>query len=176
KTIVIDYLNGDSVPEYAMTVRIPVNDADSGMTFGDRRNEQTRSNIDKVVAALKEQGVKDFGVTGYCFGGRYSFDLAFENIIKVTVASHPSLLQAPEDLERSKASLLINSCTVDLPFPREFQAEADRVIGNSERFTATYRRECFEGFAIRGDRSKPEVKVGREGSFKATVWFFKMHL
>jgi hypothetical protein len=31
--------------------------------------------------------------------GRYTFDLAFENIIKVAVVSHPSLLNVPEDLE-----------------------------------------------------------------------------
>jgi hypothetical protein len=31
--------------------------------------------------------------------GRYVFDLAFENIIKVAVVSHPSLLQIPADLE-----------------------------------------------------------------------------
>ncbi|KAI6000263.1 dienelactone hydrolase [Pisolithus marmoratus] len=180
KTIAIDYLNGDPVPEYAMTS----DKYDLRVWLADHGNEQTRPNIDKVIAALKERGVKDFGVTGYCFGGRYGFDLAFENIIKVTVVSHPSLLQVPEDLEKykklSKAPLLINSCTVDPQFPREFQAEADRVIGNGEQFTETYRREYFEGcahgFAIRGDQSKPEVKVGKEGSFKATVLFFKMHL
>ena len=32
-------------------------------------NDETRPNVDKVIAALKEQGVKAFGVTGYCFGG-----------------------------------------------------------------------------------------------------------
>ena len=31
--------------------------------------------------------------------GRYTFDLAFENVIKVAVVSHPSLLKVPEDLE-----------------------------------------------------------------------------
>jgi hypothetical protein len=31
--------------------------------------------------------------------GRYTFDLAFENIIKVAVVSHPSLLKVPDDLE-----------------------------------------------------------------------------
>ncbi|KAI5982710.1 dienelactone hydrolase [Pisolithus marmoratus] len=180
KTIAIDYLNGDPVPEYALTS----DKYDIRVWHANHGDEQTRPNIDKVIAALREQGVKDFGATGYCFGGRYSFDLAFENIIKVTVVSHPSLLEVPEDLEKykklSKAPLLINSCTVDRRFPKEFQAEADRIIGNGEQFTETYRREYFEGcthgFAVRGDPSKPEAKAGKEGSFKATVLFFKKHL
>lgn len=31
--------------------------------------------------------------------GRYVFDLAFDNVIKVGVVSHPSLLKTPDDLE-----------------------------------------------------------------------------
>ena len=74
-----------------------------------------------MVEALKVQGVKEFAATGYCFGGtyfistddeqcripiddspwlgRYTFDLAFDNIIKVAAVSHPSLLSVPKDLE-----------------------------------------------------------------------------
>jgi dienelactone hydrolase len=31
--------------------------------------EVTRPPLDKVIAALKEEGVTKFGATGYCFGG-----------------------------------------------------------------------------------------------------------
>lgn len=34
-----------------------------------------------------------------CTAGRYTFDLAFDNIIQCAVVSHPSLLNLPEDLE-----------------------------------------------------------------------------
>jgi dienelactone hydrolase len=53
----------------------------------------------KVVAALKEQGVVALGATGYCYGGRICMDLAFENLTKVIVISHPTFLQVPEDFE-----------------------------------------------------------------------------
>ncbi|KAI6139814.1 Alpha/Beta hydrolase protein [Pisolithus tinctorius] len=180
KTIAIDYLNGDPLPQDAFSG----GKYDINAWFANHGNDVTRPHIDKVVAVLREQGVKDFGSAGYCFGARYSFDLAFENIAKVTVVSHPSLLKVPEDLEKykklSRAPLLINSCTFDAPFPKESQAEADRILGDGEQFTATYRREYFEGcthgFAIRGDVSKPEVKAGKEGAFKAAVLFFKNHL
>ena len=83
----------------------------------------TRPIVDKVVAALKEEGITKFGASGYCFGGnfsknsleehqcdnstypgRYTFDLAFDNIIKAAVITHPSLIEAPKDLEVSGIS------------------------------------------------------------------------
>ena len=67
--------------------------------FGNHTPAHTRPPLDKVINALKEQGISEFGATGYCLGGRYVFDLAFENIIKVAVVSHPSLLKIPADLE-----------------------------------------------------------------------------
>lgn len=90
--------------------------------------EQTRPPVDKVIAALKETGVTSFGGTGYCLGGefasirigindphpvsysgRYVFDLAFENIIKVSAVSHPTFLQVPTDLEVRIPSSLLGS-------------------------------------------------------------------
>jgi hypothetical protein len=35
------------------------------------------------------------------FGGRYVFNLAFENAIAAAVVSHPSLLKIPADLQVS---------------------------------------------------------------------------
>ena len=52
--------------------------------------------------------------------GRYTFDLAFENVIKVAVVSHPSLLQVPADLEvRSIHSVIcpFMFCLITFPLP-----------------------------------------------------------
>ncbi|KAF8330524.1 dienelactone hydrolase [Amanita rubescens] len=177
KTIAPDYFNGDPVPVDAL---------ESG-TFdykqwkGSHQPEQTRPTLDKVIDALKEQGVTSFAAVGYCFGGRFVFDLAFENGITVAAVAHPSMLKVPEDLEKyasvSKAPLLINGCTVDQQFSLEAQAKADEIFGDG-KFAPGYRREYFEGcthgFAVRGDLSDPKVKAGKESSFKATVeWFHK---
>ena len=71
------------------------------------------------MKALKSTGVTELAATGYCFGGtfwyhfllmiiggfillgvgRYTFDFAFENIIKVAVVAHPFLIKVPEDFE-----------------------------------------------------------------------------
>ncbi|KAK7047551.1 hypothetical protein VNI00_006319 [Paramarasmius palmivorus] len=175
KTIAPDYLNGDPIPADALIGET----FDIMKWFPNHTQEKTRPTLDKVINALKEQGIKEFGATGYCFGGRYVFDLGFENVIKVGATSHPSLLQVPADLEKyvkeSKAPLLINSCTVDTQFPLEAQAKADEVF---KGFAPGYKREyfdgCTHGFAVRGDLSDPKIKAGKEGAFKSTVeWLIK---
>jgi len=176
KTIVPDILHGDPIPTDAFN---PGSNFDIGKWFATHGADQTRPIIDKVVAALKAEGVSSFAAVGYCFGGRYVFDLAFDNVISAAAVNHPSLLKSPDDLEKyvssSKAPLLINSCTVDQQFPLEAQAKADELFAN---FGPGYKREYFEGcthgFAVRGDLSDPKVKAGKEGAFKATVeWFIK---
>ncbi|KAJ7276885.1 alpha/beta-hydrolase [Mycena rebaudengoi] len=130
---------------------------------------------------VPEEGVTRFAATGFCFGARYAFDLAFDNVIHVCAVSHPSRLIVPDDLQKyaavSQAPLLINSCEDDQAFPLEAQAEADRIFGDG-KFTPGYKREyfpgCEHGFAVRGDMTDPYVKAGKEGAFKASVeWFAK---
>ncbi|KAH7908400.1 dienelactone hydrolase [Hygrophoropsis aurantiaca] len=145
--------------------------------------QECRPTIDKVVAALKDTGIVRFGSTSYCFGAPFTFQLACENITKVSVTAHPSALAIPEDLEKyaqtSKAPLLINSCTTDAPFPPDAQAKADEILGGG-KFAPGYQREywdgCSHGFAVRGDLSDPKVKAGKEGAFLKSVEFFKKHL
>ena len=71
---------------------------------------QTRPAIDKVIVALKDEGVTAFGGVGYCFGGRYVFDLAFDNAINAAVVCHPSLLKVPSDLEVVLIIIRSNLC------------------------------------------------------------------
>jgi dienelactone hydrolase len=180
KTIIPDYLNGDPIPADALG---PGSTFNIGTWFPNHGQDKTRPSLDKVLEALKEEGVTEFAATGYCFGGRYVFDLAFDNVIKVGVVSHPSLLKVPEDLEKyaasSKAALLINSCTIDSQFPLESSAKADEIFGDG-KFAPGYKREYFEGcshgFAVRGDLSNPQAKAGKEGSFKASVEWIKKYI
>ncbi|KAJ8503367.1 hypothetical protein ONZ45_g10926 [Pleurotus djamor] len=126
KTIAPDILFGDPVPEDFMSGK---REFSFPAWLLKHTNEVTRSIIDKVLLALKDEGITHLGVVGYCFGGRYCFDLAFENIATVVVVNHPSLLESPKDLEKyaelSRAPLLINSCTHDQAFPLDAQEKAD---------------------------------------------------
>jgi len=174
-----DYLNGDPVSEADMGSP----DFNLGKWFVNHGQDKTRPVLDGVISALKEQGVTSFAAVGYCFGGRYVFDLAFENIIKVAATAHPSMLQVPADLEKllatSKAPLLINAAEVDQQYPVESQAKGDEILGGG-KYKPGYEKIFWpgttHGFAVRGDLSKPEVKAAKEGAFKATVEFFIKHL
>jgi len=174
-----DYLNGDPIPLEEMQKGT----FDIMKWFQSHGTEQTTAPLMKVIEGLKEKGVTKFGATGYCFGGRYVFNLAFENNIHVAVVAHPSLLKFPDDLEKylssSKAPLLMNSCTTDSQFPIDKQALADQILGDG-KFAPGYVREywegCTHGFSVRGDMKDPKVKAGKEGAFKASVEFFIKHL
>ncbi|KAJ7837703.1 dienelactone hydrolase endo-1,3,1,4-beta-D-glucanase [Mycena leptocephala] len=179
KTIVPDMFNGDPYPENFLEPGAPPFDREKWSAAHEA--VQTRPPIDSVIVALKAEGVTSFAATGYCFGARYVFDLAFDGIIKVSAISHPGRIKVPEDLEKyasvCTAPLLINSCTDDRPFPLEAQAQADAIFGGG-KFAPGYHREYFEGckhgFAVRGDVNDPKVKAGKEGAFKASVdWFMK---
>ncbi|KAG5721839.1 Protein AIM2, partial [Termitomyces sp. T112] len=95
-TIVPDYLINDPIPPDALN---PGSTFDLGTWLQKHPAEITRPALNKVIAALKQRGIVRFAATGYCFGGRYVFDLAIDGLIQVAATSHPSLLKIPEDLE-----------------------------------------------------------------------------
>ncbi|KAI0794114.1 alpha/beta-hydrolase [Fomes fomentarius] len=180
KTIAIDYFLGDPAPLDAV---------DPGSTFsfpdwvGKHSPPEALKITLKVINALRAEGVTKFGATGYCYGGRIGFDLAFAGEVHAVAVSHPSLLNIPDDLQKyaeiSKAPLLINSCEVDSQLPIPAQEQADAILGDGKfapGYERTYWPGCVHGFAVKGDLSKPEVKAGKEGAFKATIEFLQKYL
>ncbi|TFK69292.1 chlorocatechol-degradation protein [Pluteus cervinus] len=175
KTVIPDIFDGEPVPLEARfnTFNVPKWLARHG-------DNVVRPIIDRVIAALKKQGVQDFLATGYCMGGRYVFDLAFDNIVKVAAVSHPTLLQSPTDFEKykslSKAPLLMNTCDFDPWFPPESQAKASECLSSfPHKFARRHWEGCTHGFAVRGDMNNPKVKAGKEGAFLAVVDWFEAH-
>jgi len=168
-----DLFEGDPVPEDALN---PGGTFDFASWFPKHTADHTGKRVRTVIAELKSKGITVFGATGYCYGARLVFDLAFDNTIHVAVVSHPSLLQ-PKDLdtylEKSKAPLLVNSCETDTQFPKEFAETTDKAFAKFEHgYKRTYWAGCTHGFAVRGDLKDPVVAAGKEGAFKATVeWF-----
>ncbi|GJJ11185.1 hypothetical protein Clacol_005417 [Clathrus columnatus] len=102
---------------------------------------------------------------------------------KVAATAHPSFLRVPEDQEKllrlSKAPILINGAEVDQQYPIESQLKGDEILG-SGKYEPGYKRIFWpgttHGFAVRGDLNNPEVKMAKEGAFKATMEFFYEHL
>ncbi|VDB85425.1 unnamed protein product [Peniophora sp. CBMAI 1063] len=136
--------------------------------------------VQKVIHALKADGVQRFGSTGYCYGGRIIFDLVYVNELDVAAMSHPSFLEIA-DLERyatnHKIPLLINSCEVDTQFTEEKRNKALEVFKNcSVPFNQPYFPGCTHGFAVRGDMNNALIKAGKEGAFKSIVDWHKKYL
>ncbi|KAJ3984931.1 dienelactone hydrolase endo-1,3,1,4-beta-D-glucanase [Lentinula detonsa] len=180
KTVAPDLFEKDGIPFDFLESEEKRQAFDRSSWFSRHTPAISRPLLDKVIAALKTQGVTTFAATGYCYGGRLVFDLAFENIISASIASHPSLLKVPDDFEKylsvSSAPLLINACTIDKQFPEPAQLQADAILGG-DKFAPGYKREYFDGcrhgFAVRGDLSDPTMKAGKEGAFKAAVaWLY----
>lgn len=149
--------------------------------LGNHGKDKTRVPLDKLIEGLKTRGITAFAAVGYCLGGRYVFDLAFDGAIKAAAVAHPSLLEVPSDFESFKTTgipLLINSCETDPMFPAEKQKASDEILGGGQPEAENYKRayfpKCEHGFANRGDLRIPEVKAGKEGAFKNTVeWFLE---
>ncbi len=93
KTVIPDILNGDPVINF----NDPNFDRDAWLAR--HTNDSWVEPVDKVVAALKAEGVTRIGTTGFCFGGPVAFYIAFKHGSHVTVVNHPARLAVPDDLE-----------------------------------------------------------------------------
>lgn len=139
--------------------------------------------LDKVVAALKEEGVTRIATAGYCWGAPPTFYLALKNESHAAFLAHPSLLDVPGDIEKykaqSKTPLMIATCDNDFTYPEEQADITDSILGDG-KFAPGYERKHFKdvehGFASRGDLNDPKTKEAKEGAFKAAVEFFNKHL
>jgi len=177
KVYIPDLFKGDPVPADALN---PGESYDLGQWLAKHPPKPAGVRVRKVVEGLQAQGVTTYGGTGFCYGARIIFDLAFDNLLHVSVVSHPSFLKH-EDLdvyiEKSKAPLLINSCEFDTRFPKPFADLADEKFANfAPGYHRTYSAGATHGFTVRCDLNNPKEKAGREAAFKASVEWLIKHL
>ncbi|KAM0745632.1 alpha beta-hydrolase [Meredithblackwellia eburnea MCA 4105] len=174
-----DYFHGEPVPEEAINEGAAAFDRDAWRTR--HPPEKVRTAIDPLIDYLKSKGVKKFGATGYCFGGRYVVYLAIDNLIQAGVAAHPGGITFPQDFEKvkevSKTPLLFNACEFDKTWPRENQTKAETLMQSYvPGWKQNYYPGCTHGFATRADLDVPEQKFGKENAFEETVAWFRQHL
>ncbi|KAJ9110746.1 hypothetical protein QFC20_002787 [Naganishia adeliensis] len=179
-TYLVDYLNGDAIAPDAMNS----GNFDLPAWLANHGEEATHAALDPVMDGLKEEGVSKFAAVGYCFGGKYTVRLAIQKRISIGMIAHPSLLQVPEDLEALKEvtpeiPMLFVTCTTDFMYGPEKQKVGDDILGNGTTEGKGYKRVfyegCSHGFAVRGDKSDPKVKFGKEDAFKQTIDWFKQN-
>ncbi|KAM0751405.1 hypothetical protein T439DRAFT_325541 [Meredithblackwellia eburnea MCA 4105] len=111
--------------------------------------------------------------TGYCFGGRYVVELAWDKTIKVGAVAHPSLLEIPKDLQKLKKTsttpILWNIAEKDYMFTTAVADQADQILGGNDLYKRIDYAGVEHGFAVRGDLSQPHIKESMEAAFKNTV-------
>lgn len=113
-------LNNDAIPPGTLAG----GSYDVAAWVGRHTASVTRPHIDKVIAELRAKGVTEFAAAGFCFGGRWTVDLVLDvswgnieretgmvaqarltlarhsqDVLKVAIVSHPSLLKVPDDFE-----------------------------------------------------------------------------
>ncbi|KIN93181.1 hypothetical protein M404DRAFT_1009143 [Pisolithus tinctorius Marx 270] len=177
-TIAPDYLHGDPAPPYAFN-----NPKFNVQAWTQNHTpEATRPPIDKVIQALKDQGVTSLAVTGYCFGGRYAIDLACDQVVDVIVVAHPSQVVVPTTFEtfaqKAKAPFLLEMGNEDNEISVPQQEEIDTILGGG-KYAPGYKRDCWpgcpHGFAVRGDMLEPQQFAGKEGSFINSIAWLQLY-
>ena len=72
-----DVFSGDP-----MSLEVLLNETSNSFDFptwiGKHNDATTLPILEKVMDALKKDGVTSFGATGYCFGGRCSMNVLFD--------------------------------------------------------------------------------------------------
>ncbi|KAJ7722559.1 hypothetical protein DFH07DRAFT_700368, partial [Mycena maculata] len=147
QTYAPDYLNGDALPTDGNVTTWLVNHGEA----------QTTPPLLAVVKELKERGIKQLAVTGYCFGGLYTTRLVQNNTVAVGTMAHPqSFLEVPGDFDLMKEVSHVpveinNNAQLDTGFTPAIALETD-VIMNDGQYPPGYFRRQFDnvghGFAV----------------------------
>ncbi|KAH7175391.1 dienelactone hydrolase [Dactylonectria macrodidyma] len=131
--------------------------------------------ITTALSYLREDlGVDKVAVTGYCFGGRYTFRfLADGKGADVGFAAHPSLLTDEEILAITGPATVAAAETDSLMSPaRRAQVEA-LLQQTGQTYSLALYSGTSHGFGVRANVSDPEQKFGKEEAFYQAVRFFK---
>ncbi|KAI0379366.1 alpha/beta-hydrolase [Hypomontagnella monticulosa] len=136
--------------------------------------EVTDPIIDTAITFMRTTlGVKKILVTGYCFGGRYTFRFLAEGKgADVGFAAHPSLLEDGEILAR-KGPVSIAQAENDSMTPPARRAEIDALLKNTSLpYSVALYGGTSHGFGVRANISNPVEKFGKEEAFFQAIRFF----
>ncbi|GAA5833700.1 hypothetical protein JCM11251_003208 [Rhodosporidiobolus azoricus] len=169
-----DMPNGDPiVPEDMQSGKITLQE-----WFGRHGKDATRPPIDAVIKGLKEQGVKEFAAIGYCWGARYVVDLVLEDIVKVGIVAHASLLEVPKDIEaldKKPAKFLWLMASQDHLLNPDLQKQVKEILKDNKNHSFSD-FDAAHGFAIRGDPNNEKVRKEADRAFEDSVKFIKANL
>ncbi|KAK0645798.1 acyl-CoA N-acyltransferase [Cercophora newfieldiana] len=122
-------------------------------------------------------GIKKIGLTGYCFGGRYSFRfLGAGKGGDAGYAAHPSLLENGE-IEAIKGPAAIGAAETDGMMSPARRSEIEALLAKgSAPWQVNLYSGTNHGFGVRANISDPEQLAGKEEAFLQAVRWFDRHL
>ncbi|EMR70111.1 putative dienelactone hydrolase family protein [Eutypa lata UCREL1] len=168
-TVAPDLFDGEPAP-------VDLNDPNFNTTkfLEDHSPEVTDPKIATAIDYLRnESGASKVAVTGYCFGGRYSFRFLAEGKgADVGFAAHPSLL---EDAEITAIAGAVSVAAADgdtlMPPARRTEIEA-ALLDTGLEYSFSLYGGTQHGFGVRANVSDPKQKFGKEQAFfQAVTWF-----
>ncbi|KAH7157377.1 dienelactone hydrolase [Dactylonectria estremocensis] len=169
-TVAPDMFDGSPAPE---DINIP------GFNTTEFLAQHGTNVTDPIIASAvsylrNELGVGKVAVTGYCFGGRYTFRLLAEDKgADVGFAAHPSLLTDEEILAITGPASVAAAETDNLMSPAR-RAEVEALLGQTgQPYSLALYGGTSHGFGVRANVSDPQQKFGKEEAFFQAVRFFK---
>lgn len=137
---------------------------------------------DPIVAAAitymrTQLGVRKLAVTGYCFGGRYSFRFVGPTApagarADVAFAAHPSLLEDGEIMSVG-APVSVAAAESDNLMPPERRSAIEAMLGSTAfPYQVTLYSGVAHGFGTRANVSDPQGRFAKEQAFLQAVNFF----
>ncbi|KAI8584498.1 hypothetical protein K450DRAFT_296018 [Umbelopsis ramanniana AG] len=128
------------------------------------------------IEAVKELRSKysKVAASGYCWGGYYSIRLAqHDDLIDTAIASHPSLVAVPGDIEPIKKPVFFVCAETDQQFGEEKREEAKEVLAKKPETGSFFKLYpgTQHGFTTRPD---PEgVTASHEAKDATVTWILK---
>ncbi|KAJ3088309.1 hypothetical protein HK102_009051 [Quaeritorhiza haematococci] len=127
------------------------------------------------------------GTLGYCWGGRFVVKLAGSvdgatPKVRCFVATHPSKIEVPKDVEVVATPSLFLCADKDPVFPASARQAAENILKAKMEANPALPTEfvmypnLMHGFAVRGNSGDPTVVEAANDTVKRMLTFFKSHL
>jgi len=140
---------------------------------------QTMPQLDAFIDALRsEHGVMRVGTTGFSWGGKWSILEAGSDRVDAFIATHPSRVEIPENIEAIKKPGLFCLADGDFSFSEAAVNTAKDVLAKKPGLQIEFilYPGAGHGFAIHGDDKNEAVNAARNKALQDSIDFFKKSL
>jgi dienelactone hydrolase len=122
--------------------------------------------VQKFLSHLRtEQGHKNVGVVGFCWGGWHAVHLTHKGedpSVEVAVACSPELLTVPDDFEKVEKPLCLQVGDLDDELPPSEVKKVETAFRHKYKCAIHVYDDQVHGFASRGDLTVAKDRLAKE--------------